>query len=152
MGDSDSLWSKVPISGSNEQVAPNKLQVSLPTKNISRDVDISVSLWFPTERVSSPKHFGIRDGGKCRIAWKMIPSASSRRWKPIAYFSTLPYGWIPCDEVDLFKQFIACIKERWSRLCQQAEEHLSERVRYIYSCCILSMHWIAHQPEPNTAS
>lgn len=144
MGDSDSLWSKVPISGSNEPVAPNKLQVSLPTRPISRDVDISVSLWFPTERISSPKHFGIRDGGKYRIAWKMIPSASSRRWKPVAYFSTLPYGWIPCDEVGLFKQFIVCIKERWSRICQQAEEHLSERVRYICSCCMLPVPWIAH--------
>jgi ankyrin repeat protein len=130
--DSDSLWTKLPISGSFEPVPPNKLQISLPRKTDSRDIDISVSLWFPKEEISSPKYFSIRDGGKCRIAWKMIRSADLRstRRKPVVYFSTLPYGWIPSDEMDLFKQFIVCIKGRWLRLCQHAEGHLSERVRY----------------------
>jgi hypothetical protein len=145
MDDSEnSLLSKVPISGSKELVAPNKLQISLPRKVDSREIDISVSLWFPTEQISSPKHFSIRDGGKCRIAWKMIRSADlkSNRRKPIVYFSTLPYGWIPSDEIDLFKQFIVCIKGRWLMLCQQAEEHLSERVSYICPCLVLSIHCI----------
>ncbi|KAA8641770.1 uncharacterized protein ATNIH1004_010709 [Aspergillus tanneri] len=125
----DLLWSKIPIPGSKEPLVPNKLHVSLPRKEAEGDFAVSVSLLFPAEQGSSGKYFSVPTGGKSRIAWKIRrpTNPKSEAWRPIVYFSTLPYGWIPSDGMDLFKQFIVHLKERWLGLCQQAEEHLSER-------------------------
>jgi hypothetical protein len=76
------------------------------------------------------------DGGKFRIAWKIIRPTYPKNdpWWPIVYFSMLPYGWIPNDGIDFFKQFMLHLEERWLKLCQQAEEHLTKSV----SCFSLS--------------
>jgi hypothetical protein len=70
------------------------------------------------------------DWGKCRIGWTIIPPANpdDEPWKSIDHFSMLPYGWIPKDGIEFFMQFILYLKERWLKLCQRAEEHLTECV------------------------
>jgi hypothetical protein len=42
----------------------------------------------------------------------------------------MPFGWIPDDGVDFFKQFILYLKERWLRLCDLAKDHLAARVSW----------------------
>ncbi|KAM3076143.1 hypothetical protein ACMFMG_006342 [Clarireedia jacksonii] len=138
----DSLWEKVPIIHSKQPLERNKLQISLPKETNGHGFDISVSLWFPVKQQLSQKHFSILvkqqlsqkhfsilNDSKYRIAWKIVPSTNTKQgpWTPVVYFSTLPYGWIPRDGIDFFQQFILCMKEKWLELCQQAEEHLSNR-------------------------
>ncbi|KAL5085099.1 hypothetical protein Trisim1_010887 [Trichoderma cf. simile WF8] len=60
--------------------------------------------------------------------WRMIqPKTPGGPWTPIVYFSTLPYGWIPDDDLDLFRQFIDHLKTPWLSFCKNFEAHLSER-------------------------
>jgi hypothetical protein len=64
-----------------------------------------------------------------RIAWRIgEPIEPGNPWTPTIYFSTLPNGWMPKNDLDLFDQFIFCVKESWLRLCQQIEKYLSNRV------------------------
>lgn len=55
-------------------------------------------------------------------------SEDGRYWKPIDHFSTLPYGWIPDNEVEFFTQFMQFLQERWLELGRLAEEHLYAHV------------------------
>jgi hypothetical protein len=128
----DSLWPRVPITDSKEQLKANTLHTSLPRETDGHGVDVSVSLWFPVEQDPSQKHFSLPDASKCRIAWKIIrpTDPSNDPWRPIVYFSMLPNGWIPHDGIDFFKQFMVYLKERWLELCQQAEGHLTKSVSY----------------------
>jgi hypothetical protein len=95
-------------------------------------ISFSVAAWFPARQgLESQKQFKMPNWGESRITWTMMPPAnpSSRStWKSRDHFSTLPYGWIPDDGVDFFTQFILCLKERWLKLCDLAEKHLSDRV------------------------
>jgi hypothetical protein len=95
-------------------------------------VNISVAIWFPTgQGPGNQEQFNISNWGECRIAWTMKPLASSSGrpcWESIDHFSTLPYGWIPDDGVDFFTQFILYLKERWLKLCDLTEDHLTKCV------------------------
>ncbi|KAF2188018.1 hypothetical protein K469DRAFT_567803, partial [Zopfia rhizophila CBS 207.26] len=69
------------------------------------------------------------DWGKCGITWTMVSSANPNKessWRSTDHFSMLPYGWIPEDGVDFFTQFILHLKDRWLKLCNLAEEHLTD--------------------------
>ena len=71
------------------------------------------------------------DWQECGIAWTLTPPTKQKdgpHWKTRDHFSMLPYGWIPEDGVDFFRQFIDNLKRRWLKLCDLAEEHLSKRV------------------------
>ncbi|KAJ2986733.1 hypothetical protein NUW58_g4888 [Xylaria curta] len=124
----DSFWLKVPITVSTQQLEPNKLQTYCHDWDGGRGVDVSVSLWFPYEQHPSSKHFSMPEGVKCRIAWKIIrpTDPNNEPWRPIAYFSMLPNGWIPNDGLDFFKQFLFHLCGIWLELCQQADKHLTE--------------------------
>lgn len=85
---------------------------------------------------------------KRAIAWTIIPpkEPSDRPLKSTNHLSTLPYGWIPDDGVDFFKQFIMCLKDRWDVECDLVEGDLAKRVsssganinlRYIFTFLIL---------------
>lgn len=53
-----------------------------------------------------------------------------RYWKSLDHFSMMPFGWIPDDGVEFFKQFIPYLEERWLRLCDLAKDHLAARVSW----------------------
>lgn len=62
------------------------------------------------------------------------------RWESIDHFSMLPYSWIPDDGVDFFTQFIVYLKGRWLKLCDLAEEHLTQRVSGPYLVPVLNVY------------
>jgi hypothetical protein len=91
--------------------------------------DISVSLWFYTEHYLSSNPSSIPASSIYRIAWKMNRSTKpGSPWTPAIYFSTLPNGWLPENNLDLFTQFIFYVKASWLKLCQELETYLSNRV------------------------
>jgi hypothetical protein len=95
-------------------------------------VSFAVAAWFPTAHdLGNQQQFNISTWGECGIAWTMMPLTKSDDracWKSIDHFSMLPYSWIPDDGIDFFTQFIVYLKGRWLKLCDLAEEHLTQRV------------------------
>jgi hypothetical protein len=87
-----------------------------------------VAVSFPAK--SKEKHWVER-----AIAWTMIPpkSSTSRTSKSINHLSTLPYGWIPDNGVDFFKQFILCLKDRWFVECDLMDGDLAKRVSNLFT-------------------
>ncbi|UKZ74918.1 hypothetical protein TrVFT333_002588 [Trichoderma virens FT-333] len=123
-----SPWSKVPITGSTQQLRPNELYISIPKTASDMQSDISVSLWLSIENYLTSSSSTSSAANTYRIAWKMIRSTKpGSPWTSTVYFSTLPNGWMPENEMDLFKQFIFYVKGNWLRLCQHFETHLSKR-------------------------
>jgi hypothetical protein len=93
---------------------------------------IYVAIQFPAEPdLQGQKHAEVSYWDTSRIAWTMMTYSNpngDRYWKSINHFSMMPYGWIPDDGLDFFKQFLLYLKERWSNLCDLAEDHLTVRV------------------------
>lgn len=133
--DSDCLlWSKVPITGPKEQLKPNELYISVPKRTHANSSDISVSLSISMEHFAASKPHNASAPTTYRtykIAWRVYqPTKPNNPWIPTVYFSTLPNGWIPENDLDLFKQFITCVKEDWLEQCKQIETYLYNRVSY----------------------
>jgi hypothetical protein len=127
-----SIWPKIPIADSEEQPKPNKLQTSYREETDGRCIDVSVSLWFPAEQHPSRKHLSMPDEANFKIAWKIAQPTDSNNdaWRSIAYFSMLPYGWIPSDGMEFFGQFILHLRQKWLKLYHEAEKSLSKRVSH----------------------
>ncbi|OAF62704.2 hypothetical protein VC83_01210 [Pseudogymnoascus destructans] len=88
-----------------------------------------VAVCFPPRHGADQKHGNMPAWNKRAIAWTMIPpkDPSDGPSKMINHLSTLPYGWIPDDGVDFFKQFIICLKDRWVVGCDLVEGDLAKR-------------------------
>lgn len=74
-------------------------------------------------------------GNWCKhaITWTMTYQSGEKTnsmWKSVKYFSTLPNGWIPENHVVFFTQFMSSLGEKWLHVCNQADDHLSQRVSY----------------------
>lgn len=124
-----STWRKVPIIGSMDPLAPNELQIKFPKKIDGNILDVAMSLWLSFEDFLSPNTSATPDVGIYRIAWKLKPPTNpSNAWAPMVYFSTLPNGWMPENELDLLKQFIFLVRKDWISFCAQFEKYLSDRV------------------------
>lgn len=67
---------------------------------------------------------------KQAIGWTLLPPEPGEGtcWKSLHYSSTLPYAWIVDEGSHFFGLFIAALTKDWLKLCDDAEEHLSERV------------------------
>lgn len=124
-----SLWSKIPIKYSKEQPISSPLETSLVRETNGHTIDVSVSFRYLIDQHASQNHFGARNS-ECKIAWKLIRSTNPGKtlWRPIVYFSMLPYGWIPHDEFEFYGQFMIYLKETWLEMCQQLEENLTRCV------------------------
>lgn len=90
---------------------------------------------YPSLRLSINKFLydqpsGVIDDNKLsRVIWRsMQPKNPSSPWTTVVYFSTLPYGWIPEDGVDIFRQFFVHIKTEWLELCHKFGDYLAKRV------------------------
>jgi ankyrin repeat protein len=94
---------------------------------------ICLGVRYPSGRSTfKTKHFET-SWDICVIAWTIIPPTKATdgpNWNSVAHISMLPYGWIPNDGADFLQQFILYLKERWLKLCDLAEEHMSSQVRY----------------------
>ncbi|KAL6693023.1 ankyrin repeat-containing domain protein [Trichoderma pleuroticola] len=122
-----SIWSDVPISTFVQEREPNKLQITSRTVD-SNICDIFISLRLSFDRYLCDQSPCADDNKISRVMWRIIqPKTLGSRWTPIVYLSTLPYGWIPDDDLHLFRQFSYHLKEQWLKLCHQFEDHLSRR-------------------------
>jgi hypothetical protein len=129
-----SLWSKVLIAKHKEQLKVNQLYTSVPKRVDNSFSDISVSLSIFMEHFTSSELQSNSTANTYRIAWRIgEPIEPGNPWTPTIYFSTLPNGWMPKNDLDLFDQFIFCVKESWLRLCQQIKKYLSVTSRPILS-------------------
>ncbi|PTB39227.1 hypothetical protein M441DRAFT_70368 [Trichoderma asperellum CBS 433.97] len=121
-------WSKVPITHIKEHSRPNELYVNISKGSDNNVSDISLCVWFSVDDYLSGYDTVISAANVYRIAWKMNRSTKpGSPWVSTVYFSTLPNGWMPENDLDLFQQFIFCVKETWLKLCQQLEIRLSSR-------------------------
>ncbi|KAL7953705.1 hypothetical protein V8C34DRAFT_317924 [Trichoderma compactum] len=120
------IWSKAPTRiSARKQLEPNRLQII--SEEVDTDtLDISISLWLSINKYLDGQHFS--DDKVSRIIWRIKrPTSSSSSWTAIAYFSTLPYGWIPEDAADLFQQFFEHVKTKWLDECGVFEDYLAKR-------------------------
>lgn len=95
-----------------------------------RRVVVSMSFVLPHEEDSSQEKPYTRQKHNIRIAWSNPISATV----PSLYLSTLPYGWTPDTEFELFEQFICKMEEAWAYTCRQAKSQLAEIVSNIVLC------------------
>jgi ankyrin repeat protein len=125
----DHSWN--PDLGPTAKLEPYKLEISSQYHDGQYD-RIYVAIQFPAEPdLQGQKHAEVSYWDTSRIAWTMMTYSNpngDRCWKSINHFSMMPYGWIPDDGLDFFKQFLLYLKERWSNLCDLAEDHLTIRV------------------------
>lgn len=49
--------------------------------------------------------------------------------KTIHYFSNLPYGWVPQNDVELVQLFMQTLRDDWMAFCQDARNSMGELVR-----------------------
>jgi ankyrin repeat protein len=116
-----------------ECISRNRLRISQRTICGGRGVSVYLAVWFPAGR-SSTASCGLQfpDWGKLAISWTAVPPSPSNYaagWKSVDHFSMLPYGWIPKDSIECFTMFMDCLEQRWVRVCEIVEEHLSHGVR-----------------------
>lgn len=93
---------------------------------IEQDTWVSVATWIPNTRFFMQQS----RWSECGIAWTVGGGGEDGRSaeKTEDHFSMLPDGWIPDDSVEFFQLFIIHLTKKWSDLCNEAEEHLSDRV------------------------
>lgn len=75
--------------------------------------------------------FGNRFWSGLSITWTMVPQKGSNGspcWITVDHFSMLSIGWIPKDKLEFVIHFLSNLCERWLKLCDRAEKHLSIRV------------------------
>jgi hypothetical protein len=109
----------------------DKLDISTNLTD-SNTVKFSVAVWFSGGK--DPYHekcFRIPVDETIRIIWTISRPRKlngEQYWKAIDHYSTLPYGRIPDNGLDFFKDFILRLEEKWVELCKLGEKHLTERV------------------------
>lgn len=109
----------------------DELNISTDLNN-SNTVKFSVAVWFSGGK--DPNHekcFKIPVGEKIRITWTISRPRNlngEQYWKTTDHYSTLPYGRIPDDGLDFFKDFILRLEEKWVELCDLGEKHLTDCV------------------------
>lgn len=126
-----SFWSKIPSDVfAQSRLESNKLQMISKMAN-GHSVDISISLQLSLNSYLYDQPLGATGDNKVsRIIWRsMRPKNPSNPWNTVVYLSTLPYGWIPEDGVDIFRLFFVHIQSQWSELCHKLDSHLAERVK-----------------------
>lgn len=126
----NSIWSQVPIAiFAQERLQPNTVQI-ISRKFNNNIVDVSISLQLSINQYLNDQHSSIEDRKvSIRIMWRIIqPINPGSPWNSIVYFSTLPYGWIPDDGMDLFQHLFIHLRERWLDLCHKFGKYLSDKV------------------------
>jgi hypothetical protein len=129
-----SVWSTIPSDVlSQSRLEPNKLQITTRMVNgNSLHMSISLQLSINSYLYGQPL-CGIGDNKVSRIIWRsMRPRSPSDPWNTVVCISTLPYGWIPEDGVDIFGHFLVQIKSQWLELCHRFDNHLAKRASLSY--------------------
>ncbi|KAL7903818.1 ankyrin repeat-containing domain protein [Trichoderma velutinum] len=126
--DSENLiWSRIPTSVFEKKIVQNTLQHgSCNLNNDAWDIWISLQLSINSYTYEQPPR--TYDTKVTRVMWRVIrldPNNPESPWIPVVYFSTLPYGWIPDNELHLFRQFSDHLKTQWLDFCNRFENHLS---------------------------
>jgi ankyrin repeat protein len=107
----------------------DKLEIYHRPLSDDKSVNFSVAVWFAGGE--DPSHegcFKIHESKKIRITWTVLRLAKpnqGRYWKAMDHYSTLPYGWIPDNGNDFFKDFILLLRDKWLELCGEGEQHLT---------------------------
>ena len=130
-----STWSRSmtpPLPG-NLKLEKSRFLYELQTHTSGASVYVIVLLPIANGREGQANLVDTFDWRECGIAWTLsLPTkqVDGPHWKTRAYLSMLPYGWIPEDGLDFFQQFVDNLKQKWLKLCDLAEEHLSKRVEW----------------------
>lgn len=61
------------------------------------------------------------------IQWSVLEAPP----KSIHYFSNLPYGYIPQNDLDLVQLFLSTWRGDWMTYCQNARRHLARLVSFL---------------------
>jgi hypothetical protein len=112
----------------------DQLEISHGDPNDSKDINFSVAVCFSGgEKTTREKCFNIPVDEKTtiRITWtisRLTKPNGERYSKAIDHYSTLPYGWVPDNGIDFFNDFILRLEEKWIKLCDLGENHLTNCV------------------------
>jgi hypothetical protein len=127
------------IPESSVSLNPNGLKIKQVPRGDGKGVDFSAEVWFPCrftagEAPKQEKSFIMPELEKDRISSTKLwlqNSSGKQYWKVVDHFSTLPDSSVPGHGIDLFKPFILHLQDKWLKLCDQAEKHLTRSVSQI---------------------
>ncbi|KAF2825893.1 hypothetical protein CC86DRAFT_324609 [Ophiobolus disseminans] len=89
-----------------------------------------VVAWFPAcDDTSVGKHFKMPGREPLRIAWRTASTWGTDN-KTVTtssdHFSNLSNGWLPRDGPDFFAHFLDELGKRWRKVCDLADQHLTD--------------------------
>ncbi|KAA8651885.1 uncharacterized protein ATNIH1004_000783 [Aspergillus tanneri] len=103
---------------------PNELWFSLGSKGPCRTFTLSIQMNLKLEDdPSSVEGDDDDDDYTVRtIQWTVLEAPP----KSICYFSNLPYGYIPQNDLELVQQFMRIFRKDWMAYCHAARRHLGQ--------------------------
>lgn len=66
------------------------------------------------------------------VQWSVLEAPP----KSVCYFSNLPYGYIPQNDLGLVQLFLHTWRRDWMTYCQDARRHLAQLVGFFNTHCI----------------
>ncbi|KAH7127934.1 ankyrin repeat-containing domain protein [Dactylonectria estremocensis] len=126
-----SAWKRSLGSISGDAPQSYKIQTSPSRFVLERSwyesIHFSASLSMPQEPPRSyRKTFRMPYLGEIRVMWSIRPSKDDLGWKAVDLLSTLQDSSVPSDATELYTQFIFAVEAMWLKLCDRAEDHVSQ--------------------------
>lgn len=120
---------------------PNELKFSLGNKSPCRTFTLSIRMSLTTSATGLPTTTDVpiytyeTDDYTLRtIEWSVLEAPP----KTIHYFSNLPSGRIPQNDLEFVQLFMNTWKEDWLACCQEGRKYLSRLVRLLLSSLLTS--------------
>ncbi|PLN84302.1 ankyrin repeat-containing domain protein [Aspergillus taichungensis] len=107
--------------------SPNRLLYSLGHRGPCRTFTLSIRVDVKMRSVLSRGYDGdeysrYQDHATRTVEWVVLEAPL----KTIHYFSNLPYGWIPQNDVELVQLFMQTLRDDWMAFCQDARNSMGE--------------------------
>ncbi|PLB43650.1 ankyrin [Aspergillus steynii IBT 23096] len=106
---------------------PNELRFSLGNRSPCRTFTLSIQMNLKMANEHTNKHDDQNSDGNEEYSTRLIQwSVLEAPTKSIHYFSNLPYGYIPQNDMDLVQLFLHTWRKDWMTYCQDARRHLAQ--------------------------
>lgn len=104
---------------------PNELCFSLGNKSPCRTFTLSFLMNLTdANKTQTSNHYEMDDYTLRTIEWAVLEAPP----KTVHYFSNLPYGWIPRNDLEFVQLFMQTWREDWITFCQEGRRYLGQLV------------------------
>lgn len=100
---------------------PNELGYSLGHKSPCRTFTLSIRMNLRMESTPQSEYDPFEGDTLRIIEWSVLEAPP----KTVHYYSNLPYGWIPQNDLEFVQLFMQTWREDWLTFCRDARRHLS---------------------------